>query len=245
MTQGIGQKVNNVNIGAGYYTGDSFPTSSSKRGEARAFAIFDHADYRKPGVKSGITAEASTTLGRDFQTLRLGAGYGTKLYENGNSSLALNTGVYLKGEHTTNPDAKYVDNSRFDKQVTWCDETMVHNYNNVYGAAGITTGLTYRTGNLTASASAALEYGEHNGFGSSLDCTNSPASAHGDMAQYATDKAAAEGMRVLPAQDKLKGIFSASVDYNVSKHLSLGTGIEYNTAKPGDPGVYVRVSYNF
>ena len=41
MTQGIGHNLNNFSIGAGYYSGDSFPGSSARRSEVRGFAIFD------------------------------------------------------------------------------------------------------------------------------------------------------------------------------------------------------------
>lgn len=245
MTQGIGNKVNNFSIGAGYYKGDSFPGSSSSRADIRGFAIFDHADYRKPGVNSGLSASASISAGKNLQTADLSLGYGGKLYEQGDNTLTWNTSAYFRAEHTTNNDAKYVDSTRFDKQRTWCDETLVHNYNDTYGAAGIKAGLRYDTKKLSIGANAALEYGEHIGLGSALDCTNSPASAHGNMTQYAYNKAAEEGKRVDVSPKHLKGIFSANADYRVSKNFSVGTGVEFNTAKPKDIGVFGRVAYTF
>jgi len=245
MTQGIGHNVNNFSIGAGYYQGDSFAGSSAGRGDVRAFAIFDHADYNKPGVKNGLSASASVSAGKNFQTASLSLGYGGKIYEQGNNSLTWNTSAYIRGEHTTNSDAKFVDDSKFDKQKTWCDETLVHNYNNAYGAAGLGAGLKYNTKNLTLGASAALEYGEHTGLGSTLDCTNSPESAHSDMAKYAYNKAAEEGKKVAASPSHLKGIFAANADYRVNKNLSVGAGVEFNTAKPSDPSVFGRVAYTF
>lgn len=225
-----------IGIGAEYcYNTDYFPKNSENAGECRVSLSVDHTDYGK-NAKIGKYLGAKASVGKNFQTIDMYGGVAQRFSNN----LTWKNGLYIKAAHTSTDRAKFIDEARLSKMRNNCDPKLVLPYNDTYGGVGLESNLSYDIGKFNINAGAAVEYGEYISLDKKLDCTKANTSS---LQEYARAKAFQEGMQITTSPNSFKGNFSVFGNYKANKHISFGTGVNYNTATGF--GASANVVYNF